>query len=90
MFGVVKDSPGAHIVVLQGEQQLSKDNKILGEFQIDCVSLVKGEVTFDIDVTGILSVSAKDKATGKEQTIAIANYSALDATSLLLPLPVGS
>nr|WAM64069.1 DnaK chaperone protein [Ishige okamurae] len=71
------------IDVLQGERELSKDNKSLGNFKLEGIPLAaRGvpqiEVTFDIDVNGILSVSAKDKGTGKSQRITIENASTLD------------
>ena len=64
------------IVVLQGERQMAKDNKVLGRFQlVDIPAAPRGvpqiEVTFDIDANGIVSVTAKDKGTGKEQKIVI-------------------
>ncbi len=60
------------ISVHQGEREMAKDNKILGQFQlIGIMPAPRGvpqiEVTFDIDANGIVHVSAKDKATGKEQ-----------------------
>lgn len=71
------------IDVLQGEREFSKDNKSLGNFKLEGIPLAgRGipqiEVTFDIDVNGILSVSAKDKGTGKSQRITIENASTLD------------
>ena len=70
------NQPSVEVVVLQGERPMAKDNKQLGIFHLDgIVPARKGvpqiEVTFDIDANGILSVSAKDKATGKEQSIRI-------------------
>lgn len=64
------------IHVLQGEREFSRDNKSLGNFKLDGLppaprGVPQVEVTFDIDADGILSVSAKDKATGKEQSITI-------------------
>ena len=71
------------IHVLQGERELADDNKSLGTFRLDGIpSAPRGvpqiEVTFDIDANGILSVSAKDKASGKEQSITITGASTLD------------
>ena len=71
------------IDILQGERELSKDNKSLGNFKLEGIPLAaRGvpqiEVTFDIDVNGILSVSAKDKGTGKSQRITIENASTLE------------
>lgn len=64
------------IHVLQGERQLAKDNKTIGKFHLDGIppaprGIPQIEVTFDIDANGILNVSAKDKATGKSQSIRI-------------------
>jgi molecular chaperone DnaK len=64
------------IHVLQGERQLAKDNKTIGKFHLDGIppaprGVPQIEVTFDIDANGILNVSAKDKATGKSQSIRI-------------------
>lgn len=70
------------ISVLQGERPMAKDNKSLGMFRLDGIpSAMRGmpqiEVTFDIDANGIVNVSAKDKATNKEQKITITNSSNL-------------
>ncbi|MFM7390773.1 MAG: molecular chaperone DnaK [Vampirovibrionales bacterium] len=64
------------IHVLQGERQMARDNKSLGMFRLDGIApaprgVPKVEVTFDIDANGILNVSAKDQATGKEQKIVV-------------------
>lgn len=71
------------IHVLQGEREMAGDNKSLGTFRLDGIpSAPRGipqiEVTFDLDANGILSVSAKDKGTGKEQSITITGASTLD------------
>ncbi|MBD2568836.1 molecular chaperone DnaK [Anabaena lutea] len=71
------------IHVLQGEREFAKDNKSLGTFRLDGIpSAPRGvpqiEVTFDIDANGILSVTAKDKATSKQQSISITGASTLD------------
>ncbi len=71
------------ILVLQGERELAKDNKSLGTFRLDGIpSAPRGipqiEVVFDIDANGILAVSAKDKASGKQQSITITGASTLD------------
>nr|QWK41663.1 Hsp70-type chaperone [Akkesiphycus lubricus] len=71
------------IEVLQGERKLSTDNKSLGNFRLEGIpSAARGvpqiEVTFDINASGILSVTAKDKGTGKTQRINIQNASSLD------------
>lgn len=70
------NQPSVEIHVLQGERPLAKDNKTLGRFHLDNIppaprGVPQIEVTFDIDVNGILNVSAKDKGTGKEQSIRI-------------------
>ena len=70
------------INVLQGERPMAKDNKSLGMFRLDGIppamrGLPQIEVTFDIDANGIVNVSAKDKATNKEQKITITNSSNL-------------
>jgi chaperone protein DnaK len=88
VFSTATDSqPSVEIVVLQGERQFAKDNKILGTFRLDGVppaprGVPQIEVTFDIDANGILNVSAKDRGTGKEQTITIAGSSTLDKTDV--------
>ncbi|MBH8553861.1 molecular chaperone DnaK [Nostocaceae cyanobacterium CENA357] len=69
--------------VLQGERELSRDNKSLGNFRLDGIppaprGVPQIEVTFDIDANGILSVTAKDKATNKQQSISITGASTLD------------
>ena len=68
--------------VLQGERPMAKDNKSLGQFNLDGIlpaprGIPKVEVSFDLDVNGILKVSAKDQATGKEQSIRIEGSSKL-------------
>lgn len=78
----VDNQPAVTIVVLQGERPMSKDNKVIGTFNLDGIAPApKGvpqiDVTFEIDANGILSVSAKDKATSKEQHITIDNSSSL-------------
>jgi molecular chaperone DnaK len=75
------------IHVLQGERQMAHDNKSIGRFQLTGIpSAARGipqiEVAFDIDANGILSVSAKDKATGKEQSIKIQASSGLSDTEI--------
>lgn len=75
------------IHVLQGERQLAADNKSLGYFQLENIppaprGVPQIEVTFDINVDGILSVSAKDKTTGKSQSITIQNASTLDKSEV--------
>lgn len=73
--------------VLQGEREMTKDNKSLGTFRLDGIpaaprGVPQIEVTFDIDANGILSVSAKDRGTGKEQAISITGASTLDETEV--------
>ena len=68
--------------VLQGERQMARDNRTLGKFHLDGIppaprGLPQVEVTFDLDANGIVNVSAKDKATGKEQKITITASSGL-------------
>ncbi len=79
----VDGQSNVEIHVLQGEREMSKDNKSLGTFRLDGIppsqrGVPQIEVTFDIDANGILSVIAKDKGTGKEQTISITGASTLD------------
>jgi len=81
------DQPAVDIHVLQGERELAKDNRSLGQFKLDGIPMgPRGtpqiEVTFDIDVNGILKVSAQDKASGKEQTITIAGSTSLDKAEI--------
>jgi molecular chaperone DnaK len=84
IFSTAEDNqPSVDIVVLQGERELAKDNRQIGRFRLDGItSAPRGipqiEVAFDIDTNGILSVSAKDKATGKEQKITISGSTNLD------------
>lgn len=76
------NQPSVEINVLQGEREMAADNKSLGRFILDGIppaprGVPQIEVTFDIDADGILSVSAKDKGTGKEQSIRIEGTSGL-------------
>lgn len=78
----VDNQPGVSIVVLQGERPMSRDNKVIGQFQLDGIApaprgVPQIEVTFDIDANGILNVSAKDLGTQKEQHITIENSNSL-------------
>lgn len=78
----VDNQPSVEIHVLQGERPLAKDNKSIGRFHLDGIPAAQRgvpqiEVTFDIDANGILNVSAKDKGTGKEQSIRIEASSGL-------------
>ncbi len=83
VFSTAADNqPQVDIHVLQGERPMAKDNKTIGRFHLDDIppaprGVPQIEVTFDIDANGILSVSAKDKATGKEQSIRIEASSGL-------------
>lgn len=83
VFSTAEDNqPEVTIHVLQGERQFARDNKSIGRFNLAGIAPARRgvpqiEVTFDIDANGILKVSAKDKATGKEQTIRIEASSGL-------------
>ena len=83
VFSTAADNqPSVEIRVLQGERPMAKDNKQIGVFHLDGIApaprgIPQIEVSFDIDTNGILSVSAKDKATGKEQKIRIEASSGL-------------
>ena len=83
VFSTAADNqPSVEIHILQGERQLAKDNKTIGRFHLDGLppaqrGVPQIEVTFDIDANGILSVSAKDKGTGREQNIRIEASSGL-------------
>lgn len=82
-FSTAADNqPSVQIVVYQGERPMAKDNRKLGEFNLDGIppsprGVPQIEVTFDIDANGILNVSAKDKATGKSHNIRIEAKSGL-------------
>jgi molecular chaperone DnaK len=78
----VDNQPNVEIHVLQGEREFARDNKSLGTFRLDGIlpaprGVPQIEVTFDIDANGILSVTAKDKGSGKEQSITITGASTL-------------
>ena len=83
VFSTAADNqPSVEVRVLQGERPMAKDNKQIGIFHLDGIApaprgVPQIEVTFDIDANGILNVSAKDKATGKEQNIRIEASSGL-------------
>lgn len=83
-FSTAADSQtSVEIHILQGERSMARDNRSLGKFHLDGIppaprGVPQVEVTFDIDANGILNVSAKDKATNKEQTIRITSSSGLD------------
>ena len=77
VFSTAQDNqPAVNIKVFQGEREMASDNKLLGEFNLEEIppaprGMPQIEVTFDIDANGIVHVSAKDKATGKEQQVTI-------------------
>ena len=79
VFSTAADNQSSvEIVVLQGEREMAADNKVLGRFILDGIppaqrGVPQIEVNYNIDANGIVSVSAKDKATGKEQNITIQN-----------------
>jgi molecular chaperone DnaK len=83
IFSTAADNqPAVTVTVFQGERPMARDNRQLGQFNLDGIppaprGVPQVEVTFDIDVNGILNVSAKDKASGKEQKVRIENSSGL-------------
>ncbi|WP_277640680.1 molecular chaperone DnaK [Wolinella succinogenes] len=88
VFSTAEDNqPAVTIQVLQGERELARDNKSLGMFELSGIpaaprGVPQIEVTFDIDANGILTVSAKDKATGKSQEIKITGSSGLSDSEI--------
>ena len=88
VFSTAEDNQSAvTVVVLQGERELATDNRQLGRFNLEGIRPApRGgpqiEVTFDIDANGILDVSAKDKDTGKEQTVTITDSTNLDKSAI--------
>jgi molecular chaperone DnaK len=81
------NQPQVEVNVLQGERPMASDNKSLGRFNLDGIlpaprGVPKIEVTFDIDANGIVNVSAKDQATGREQKITITGSSGLSETEV--------
>jgi chaperone protein dnaK len=88
VFSTAADNqPSVEIHVLQGERPMAKDNKTIGRFHLDGLppaprGVPQIEVSFDIDANGILKVSAKDKATGKEQSIRIEASSGLSDSDI--------
>jgi molecular chaperone DnaK len=87
-FSTAEDNqPAVDIKVAQGERELFKYNKLLGEFKLDGINpaprgMPQIEVTFDIDANGIMKISAKDKSTGKENTITIKSDSGLSEAEI--------
>jgi molecular chaperone DnaK len=83
IFSTADDNqPAVEVHVLQGEREMARDNKSLGHFRLEGIApaprgVPQVEVTFDIDANGILNVSAKDRATGREQKITITASSGL-------------
>jgi molecular chaperone DnaK len=88
VFSTAEDNQGAVTIrVFQGEREMAADNKLLGQFDLVGIpaaprGVPQIEVTFDIDANGIVSVSAKDKATGKEQSIRIQASGGLSDTDI--------
>jgi molecular chaperone DnaK len=88
VFSTAADNqPSVEIHVLQGERPMAQDNRTLGRFHLDGIppaprGIPQVEVTFDIDANGILHASAKDKASGKEQSIKITHSSGLSDTEI--------
>ncbi|NLC32027.1 MAG: molecular chaperone DnaK [Clostridiales bacterium] len=88
IFSTAADNqPAVDIHVLQGERELAKDNRSLGQFNLEGIppsprGQPQIEVTFDIDANGILTVSARDKASGKEQKITITGSTSLDKSEI--------
>jgi molecular chaperone DnaK len=87
-FSTAMDNqPSVEIKIFQGEREFAKDNKSLGVFTLSGIEPARRgipqiEVTFDIDVNGVLSVTAQDKGTGKQQNITISGASNLDQTDI--------
>src|SRR6185436_10340860 len=88
VFSTAEDNQSAVTIrVFQGEREMAADNKLLGQFNLEGIppaprGLPQIEVTFDIDANGIVSVSAKDKATNKEQQIKIQASGGLSDTDI--------
>ncbi len=88
VFSTASDNqPSVEIHIVQGERSMANDNKSLGKFNLDGIppaprGMPQVEVTFDIDANGILSVKAKDKTTGKEQSIRIEAASGLSEAEI--------
>jgi molecular chaperone DnaK len=88
VFTTAEDNqPAVDVVVLQGERELARDNRVLGRFSLQNIRPApRGEpqieVTFDVDANGILNVTARDKDTGAEQSITISEQSNLDKSEV--------
>ncbi len=88
IFSTAEDNqPAVDINVLQGEREMARDNRSLGQFKLDGIptahrGIPQIEVTFDIDANGILKVSARDKGSGKEQTITISGSTSLNKSEI--------
>ena len=87
VFSTAEDNQPVDIKVAQGERELFKYNKMLGEFKLDGINpaprgMPQIEVTFDIDANGIMNISAKDKSTGKENKITIKSDSGLSEAEI--------
>jgi molecular chaperone DnaK len=88
VFSTAEDNQTAvDIVVLQGEREMAKDNRVLGRFRLEGMhpasrGLPQIKVTFDIDANGILNVTARDQETGKEQTVTISESTNLSKTEV--------
>lgn len=88
VFSTAEDNQTAvDIVVLQGERELARDNRVLGRFRLEGIrpaarGLPQIKVTFDIDANGILNVTARDQETGKEQTVTISESTNLSKSDV--------
>ncbi|WP_040839071.1 molecular chaperone DnaK [Nocardia brevicatena] len=88
VFATAEDNqPAVDVVVLQGERERAADNRVLGRFRLEDIrpaprGEAQVEVTFDIDANGILNVTARDKDTGKEQSITISEQGNLDQSEV--------
>jgi molecular chaperone DnaK len=88
VFSTAEDNQTAvDVVVLQGEREMASDNRVLGRFRLDGIppaqrGMPQVKVTFDIDANGILNVTAKDEATGKEQAVTITESTNLDRSEV--------
>ena len=88
VFSTAEDNqPAVDIHILQGEREMAKDNRSLGQFKLEGIppaqrGMPQIEVTFDIDANGILNVSAKDKGSGKEQSITISGSTNLEQNEI--------